>query len=62
IGTDPKNIAPYLNRLFNGEWKSGGIPEKWDGKAAERIIQVLLKLDKADKNKSSSTLEKTIPF
>lgn len=45
VGTDPQNIAPYLKRLFAGEWKQGGIPEKWDGQAAERIVQVLLDLD-----------------
>lgn len=41
IGTNPENIAPAMKRLMNGEWKKGGIPEKWDGKAAERIVAVL---------------------
>ncbi|MEX1121350.1 MAG: UDP-N-acetylglucosamine 2-epimerase (non-hydrolyzing) [Balneolales bacterium] len=55
VGTDPQNIAPYLKRLFAGEWKQGGIPEKWDGRAAERIVQVLLDLDrKASKEVTSS--------
>ncbi|MGA9213156.1 non-hydrolyzing UDP-N-acetylglucosamine 2-epimerase [Kaistella sp.] len=44
IGTNPKNIKPALEKLFNGEWKKGGIPELWDGKAAERIVDVLVKL------------------
>lgn len=44
IGTDPKAIKPTLNKLFNGNWKKGGIPELWDGKAAERIIDVLLNI------------------
>ena len=44
IGTDPKNIAPTMKTLFNGEWKKGGIPELWDGKAAQRIVAHLLKL------------------
>lgn len=38
IGTDPANIAPALKRLMAGEWKQGGVPEKWDGMAAERIV------------------------
>ncbi|WP_299155697.1 non-hydrolyzing UDP-N-acetylglucosamine 2-epimerase [uncultured Christiangramia sp.] len=41
IGTNPKNIAPILHKLFEGNWKEGTIPEKWDGKAAERIIEIL---------------------
>jgi UDP-N-acetylglucosamine 2-epimerase (non-hydrolysing) len=42
IGTDPKNIKPALDKLFAGNWKKGGIPEKWDGKAAERIVDCLI--------------------
>lgn len=41
IGTDPANLPFALNRLFAGEWKKGGIPEKWDGKTGERIIEIL---------------------
>lgn len=42
IGTDPKTIKPTLVKLFAGKWKKGRIPELWDGKAAERIIESLL--------------------
>ena len=38
IGTNPKNIKPALDKLFSGNWKKSGIPELWDGKAAERIV------------------------
>ncbi|MDI6401480.1 UDP-N-acetylglucosamine 2-epimerase (non-hydrolyzing) [Balneolaceae bacterium ANBcel3] len=41
IGTDPANIAPAFERLFAGQWKKGGIPDKWDGKAANRIVASL---------------------
>jgi UDP-N-acetylglucosamine 2-epimerase (non-hydrolysing) len=41
IGTNPKAIKPYLEKLFNGQWKKGSIPELWDGEAAERIVNVL---------------------
>lgn len=44
IGTNPANLAPALTKLMAGQWKKGGIPEKWDGKAAERIVAVLEKL------------------
>lgn len=43
LGTNPENLIPALNRLFNGEWKKGGIPTLWDGKAAERIVEFLIK-------------------
>ncbi len=41
LGTDPVALAPAFDRLFRGEWKKGGIPEKWDGRAAERIVDAL---------------------
>ena len=42
IGTNPQSIKPALKKLFSGQWKKGGIPELWDGKSAERIINILL--------------------
>jgi UDP-N-acetylglucosamine 2-epimerase (non-hydrolysing) len=47
IGTDPKAIKPAMEKLFSGNWKKGNIPELWDGKTAERIIEVLIKLNLA---------------
>lgn len=44
IGTDPAKLAPALARLMAGEWKKGAVPEKWDGKAAERIVEELERL------------------
>lgn len=44
IGTNPDNIKPALGRLFAGEWAHGEIPEKWDGQAAERIVNIMLNL------------------
>ncbi len=44
IGTDPAKLGPALARLMAGQWKQGGIPEKWDGRAAERIVAELEKL------------------
>tara|TARA_R110000772_G_scaffold124985_11_gene231633 strand:+ start:1826 stop:2938 length:1113 start_codon:yes stop_codon:yes gene_type:complete len=44
IGTNPAAIKPALDRLFAGNWKKGGIPEKWDGKTGERIVVELERL------------------
>lgn len=41
IGTDPLNLPPAFDRLFKDEWKKGAIPELWDGKTGERIVDVL---------------------
>jgi UDP-N-acetylglucosamine 2-epimerase (non-hydrolysing) len=44
IGTDPAALPPVLDRLFAGQWKRGGIPERWDGQAGLRIADVLSRL------------------
>src|SRR5690606_29810179 len=43
IGTNIEMFKPFLNKLFEGKWKKGNIPDKWDGKTAERILNILLK-------------------
>lgn len=44
IGTNPQAIKPALEKLFSGDWKKGGIPEKWDGKTATRIVEIIMSL------------------
>lgn len=44
VGTDPKNIKPALDELFAGKWQHGSVPEKWDGNAAERIVDIITRL------------------
>ncbi len=44
IGTDPKRIRPAMDKVMGGQWKKGAIPEKWDGRAAIRIVEILEKL------------------
>ena len=41
IGTDPAKLGPALDRLFAGEWQTGGIPDLWDGRTGERIVAAL---------------------
>ena len=41
IGTDPDSLKPFLDKLFAGDWKKGGIPEKWDGRSGKRIVDQL---------------------
>lgn len=44
IGTNPKAIAPAFKKLLSNKWKTGKIPELWDGKAAERIVEIITKI------------------
>ena len=30
-----------VHTVMNGEWKKAGIPDRWDGRSAERIVQIL---------------------
>ncbi len=45
IGNKPEAIQPHLERILAGEWKKGEIPEKWDGKAATRIVEILANIE-----------------
>jgi UDP-N-acetylglucosamine 2-epimerase (non-hydrolysing) len=44
IGADPAGLAPALARLMAGQWKKGRVPDKWDGRAAQRIVAALERL------------------
>ncbi|WP_106484915.1 UDP-N-acetyl glucosamine 2-epimerase [Bacteroides sp. Marseille-P3684] len=41
VGLDMKELAEALRVLRRGEWKTGSLPERWDGRTAERILQIL---------------------
>ena len=44
VGTHPEKLKPYLDKLFNGKWKSGQDIPLWDGNTAVRIIDCLKKV------------------
>lgn len=57
VGTDPSHLVPYLQKLQGGSWKSAGIPELWDGKTSERIVEKLIQLyGRKQKNVPGSVL------
>ena len=41
VGEDPALLAKTMDTLMHGEWKRGELPERWDGRTAERIVQIL---------------------
>jgi UDP-N-acetylglucosamine 2-epimerase (non-hydrolysing) len=44
VGTDPVQIVNAARDILSGKSKAGRIPPLWDGKAAERIVQILLRV------------------
>ncbi len=41
VGGDAEVLAQYLRKLVKGEWKICALPDRWDGRTAERIAQIL---------------------
>lgn len=41
VGSSPEKILLAVDRILAGNWKKGGMPEGWDGKASERIVSIL---------------------
>ena len=42
VGGDTAKLSEALQRLLRGEWKKAALPDRWDGRSAERIVQILL--------------------
>jgi UDP-N-acetylglucosamine 2-epimerase (non-hydrolysing) len=42
VGTDPGAIYGSWREVAEGKWTAGELPELWDGKAAGRIVRILL--------------------
>ncbi|TWO33968.1 UDP-N-acetylglucosamine 2-epimerase (non-hydrolyzing) [Seonamhaeicola sediminis] len=46
IGKDFNKLSNAFSKLFSRQWNKGTIPELWDGKSAERIINHLIEIYK----------------
>ena len=42
VGEDADRLVLMTKVLLRGEWKKAGIPDRWDGRSAERIVQILV--------------------
>jgi UDP-N-acetylglucosamine 2-epimerase (non-hydrolysing) len=42
VGNDKEKILNETFKILNNNQKTGKIPPKWDGKAASRIVDILL--------------------
>ena len=41
VGEDADCLASELHRLLAGDWVTGQLPDRWDGRTAERIVSML---------------------
>ena len=42
VGEDPQQLADYTAQMVGGNWKTATLPDRWDGRSAERILHILL--------------------
>ena len=42
VGEDADQLRKMLTELTAGRWKQGSLPDRWDGRTAERIVKTLL--------------------
>ena len=42
VGTNV--LGEMVGKMVRGEWKHGSLPDRWDGRTAERIVQIIEKL------------------
>ena len=41
VGEDADCLASELHRLLADDWTTGQLPDRWDGRTAERIVSML---------------------
>ncbi len=42
VGDSAENLGAAIAKVMRGEWKNGSLPDRWDGRTADRIVQTLL--------------------
>lgn len=42
VGEDPQRLKEEIQRIEAGQWKKCALPDRWDGRTAERIVQILM--------------------
>lgn len=42
VDGDATKLAESLRLMLSGNWKHSALPDRWDGRTAERIVQILL--------------------
>ena len=42
VGEDPEKLRAAVAQMVAGTWKKSALPDRWDGRTADRILQILL--------------------
>lgn len=42
VGEDPAKLSEAVSDMVSGHWKPSSIPERWDGRVGERIVQTII--------------------
>lgn len=42
VGEDADKLREAVSLMVKGEWKKCALPDRWDGRTAERIVQILI--------------------
>ena len=42
VGEDADKLREAVTQMVSGSWKKCALPDRWDGRTAERIVQILL--------------------
>ena len=44
VGENADRLAEAVTDIVKGQWKHCSLPDRWDGRTAERILQILFEL------------------
>ena len=42
VGEDAEKLRAAVAQMVSGEWKKCALPDRWDGRTADRILQILV--------------------
>jgi UDP-N-acetylglucosamine 2-epimerase (non-hydrolysing) len=42
VGEDAQKLKEAVAQMVSGSWKKSALPDRWDGRTAERIVRILL--------------------
>lgn len=45
VGEDAEKLSENVRKMISGNWKKCSLPDRWDGRTAERIVQTLMDLE-----------------
>ena len=45
VGEDAERLREAVTKMVSGEWKHCALPDRWDGRTADRILQILSSMD-----------------